>query len=50
MDIDNVELQEIIAEQAQQCKTHPIFSMPPNNKSNMIIIPLIIQDVKTHAI
>lgn len=51
MDVDsNTELQEIIAEQAQKCKTHPTFSMPPNNKSNMIIIPIIIQDIKTYAL
>ena len=39
-----------IARQAQQCKFHPIFSLPPDNKSNMIIIPIIIQSIRTYAI
>ncbi|KAI7864874.1 uncharacterized protein EV154DRAFT_584816 [Mucor mucedo] len=35
---------------AQQCKFHSVFSLPPDNKSNMIIIPVIIQNIRTYAI
>ncbi|GAA5802206.1 hypothetical protein HPULCUR_007668 [Helicostylum pulchrum] len=36
--------------QAQNCKYHNVFSSLPENKSNMIIIPIIIQNIKTYAI
>ncbi|KAI7884993.1 uncharacterized protein EV154DRAFT_567822 [Mucor mucedo] len=39
-----------IARRAQQCKFHTEFSLPPDNKSNMIIIPVIIQNIRTYAI
>ncbi|KAI9347915.1 hypothetical protein BD770DRAFT_395597, partial [Pilaira anomala] len=40
----------MIAYHAQQCKFHNIYSMPPSNKSNMIIVPIVIENIKTYAI
>ena len=40
----------MIALQAQQCKYHNIYSVPPANKSNMIIVPIVIENIKTYAI
>lgn len=39
-----------IAEQAQKCKFHEIYSVPPDNKSNMLILPVIIENIQTYAI
>ncbi|KAI8062069.1 hypothetical protein BDF21DRAFT_467193 [Thamnidium elegans] len=47
MDVD-VALE--IAEQAQLCKYHEIYSVPPDNKSNMLVLPVIIENIKTYAI
>jgi hypothetical protein len=47
MDVDNI---LDISTQAQQCKYHEIYSIPPENKSNMLTLPVIIENIKTYAI
>ncbi|GAA5806142.1 hypothetical protein HPULCUR_011672, partial [Helicostylum pulchrum] len=47
MDVD-VALE--IAEQAQLCKFHEIYSVPPDNRTNMLVLPVIIENIKTYAI
>lgn len=39
----------MIAEQAQRCKSHHIFSEPPKHKSNMITFPIILESIKTYG-
>jgi transposase InsO family protein len=38
-----------VAKQAQRCKYHNVFSVPPSNKSNCIIIPIVLQNIRTYA-
>ena len=38
-----------VAKQVQLCKSHSIFSEPPKHKSNMITLPIILENIKTYA-
>lgn len=47
---DYNEDEKMLDAQAQECKYHNEFSLLPENKSNMIIFPIIIENIKTYAI
>ena len=50
MDVDiSLDTATMLSQQAQACKFHEVFSIPPSNKSNMIIIPVVIENIKTYA-
>ncbi|GAA5812680.1 hypothetical protein MFLAVUS_006137 [Mucor flavus] len=41
---------DMVDHQAQQCKYHHVFSLLPENESNVIITPITIESIKTYAI
>jgi hypothetical protein len=50
LDLDSDEESLLVAAQAQACKYHKRFPLPPKKKSNSLFIPAIIENIAAYSL
>jgi transposase InsO family protein len=50
LDLDSDEESLLVAAQAQACKYHKRFSLPPKKKSNSLFVPAVIENITTYSL